>query len=217
MTSPFSFSFRKVAPYVAAGGIGSYGIYRAVTSKPKSNEKVVIVGGGTAGIGVAAMLRNNGMDDISIIEPKSVHYYQPLWTLVGGGNKPASQSAKPMEDVVPKGTKWIQDSVKAFHPDKNQVTTNDGKTLSYDYLVVASGMQIDWDKVNGLKEGLEEANSGVVSIYDYKYADKTAKTFNFLKDKDSAKYVFTMSPTPIKCAGAPQKVRKVVKFDNFDE
>jgi sulfide:quinone oxidoreductase len=70
-------------------------------NKSKNKQKIVIVGGGTAGIGVAAMLRNEGMTDIIVIEPKKVHYYQPLWTLVGGGVKSNTESVKTMSEVVP--------------------------------------------------------------------------------------------------------------------
>jgi sulfide:quinone oxidoreductase len=171
------------------------------------------VGGGTAGIGVAAMLRNEGMEDVTIVEPSDTHYYQPLWTLVGGGAKTAEQSARPMGEVVPKtGAAWIRRRVEAFVPERNEVRLEDGSTVRYDYLVVAAGMQIDWNDVPGLVEGLQREGSGVASIYDYAYSSKTWKEFNdiIMKNQgDSSKsktMIFTMSPTAIKCAGAPQKI-----------
>jgi 2-polyprenyl-6-methoxyphenol hydroxylase-like FAD-dependent oxidoreductase len=49
-----------------------------------AKHQVLIVGGGTAGITVAARLLRKGYTDVAVIEPEDKHYYQPLWTLVGG-------------------------------------------------------------------------------------------------------------------------------------
>ena len=50
-----------------------------------AKHQVLIVGGGTAGITVAARLLRKGYTDVAVIEPSDKHYYQPMWTLVGGG------------------------------------------------------------------------------------------------------------------------------------
>ena len=171
-----------------------------------NNNKIVIVGGGTAGIGVAAMLQREGISrNVTIIEPKSVHYYQPLWTLVGGGVKSNDGSVKPMKEVVPANTEWRQRAVTTFQPDQNKVTLDDGSSVEYDYLVVAAGIQIDWGAIPGLIDGLEQPGSGVCSVYDFKYSAKTYDEFKRIKDKAST-MIFTFSPTVIKCAGAPQKI-----------
>ena len=59
------------------------------------SHQVVVIGGGNAGVSLAARLRRSGLTDIAIIEPADTHYYQPLWTLVGGGCVKASASARP--------------------------------------------------------------------------------------------------------------------------
>jgi sulfide:quinone oxidoreductase len=205
---------RLSAKAAAATAIGT-GIY-VVSSYPlfptERNEKVVIVGGGTAGIGVAAMLRNGGVKNVSVVEPSTVHYYQPLWTLVGGGLANAVNSKKDMKDVIPSGTTLIPKRVQSFSPESNKITLEDGSTVDYDYLVVAAGMKTDWNAIPGLVEGLERQDSGVVSVYHPEYCSKTFKTFTDIQsnlknnNNNPAKFLFTFPPTTLKCAGAPQKI-----------
>lgn len=186
--------------------------YAAPVKDDLQNRRVVVVGGGTGGLGVAAQLHNAGVKNVTIIEPKSVHYYQPLWTLVGGGIKDKKESVKDMKDVVPKGVQWIQQSVNTFQPDNNQITLQDGSKVEYDYLIVAAGLQINWNKISGLVEGLEKPDSGVVSIYDFKYCDKTFQAFEKMKnDPLSKKMIFTVPVGLIKCAGAPQKIMWILE------
>ena len=121
----------------------------------KTHHKILIIGGGTAGITVAARLaRKISASDIAVIEPSDKHYYQPMWTLVGGGIFPKKRSEHEEAGVIPKGVTWLRDAVTAFEPDENQVLTRDGKTISYDWLVVAPGIQINWGKIPGLKESV---------------------------------------------------------------
>lgn len=177
------------------------------TKKDKNHQKIVIIGGGTAGLGIAAQLRNAGMKDITIIEPSSKHYYQPLWTLVGAGLKDNSDSVKDMKDILPTGVKWIQDKVITFQPNQNQISLSkaENSDVEYDYLIVAAGLNINWSKIPGLEEGLAKPDSGVVSIYDYHHSQKTFKTFEKLQTS-AERMIFTVPAGLIKCAGAPQKI-----------
>jgi sulfide:quinone oxidoreductase len=152
------------------------------------------------------MCEREGLKSVTVIEPSPIHYYQPLWTLVGGGVKSNAASARPMEDVIPKSAQWIQAAATAFDPDNNRVVLEGGRELEYDYLVVAAGIRSDWDAVPGVREGLDRPESGVVSVYDYSYSAKVWSEYNRIKDWDRKTLVFTMPPTPIKCAGAPQKI-----------
>lgn len=163
---------------------------------------VLIVGGGTAGISVAARLAQlPDAPTIGLVEPASKHYYQPIWTLVGGGVFPKEISERDEADLIPPSTTWIQDAVATFDPDNNAVITRDGKTLTYGDLVVALGIQLNWDKVKGLRDAL--GKNGVCSNYSYEWVDKTWK---FMRELRSGNAVFTFPSTPIKCAGAPQKI-----------
>lgn len=164
--------------------------------------KIVIVGGGTAGLTVASQLSKKlNSKEIAIIEPSSKHYYQPLWTLVGGGEASKESTERNEADYIPKGNTWIEDAVTEFYPEENYLLTRDGKKINYDFLVVVPGIQIDWDKIKGLKESL--GKDGVCSNYSYQYVDKT---WEYIKNFVGGTAIFTQPPPPFKCGGAPQKI-----------
>ena len=168
-------------------------------------KKVVIIGGGTGGITVAAQLMNRDRNlEVVIIEPSEKHYYQPIWTVVGGGVFSKEMSERDEADYIPDGVTWIKDFVASFQPEANAVTLKGGEVVGYDYLVVSAGLQIDWNDVPGLMDALKDPNSGVASNYSYEFVDKTYKVLqNFPK---GGRALFTHPNTPIKCGGAPMKI-----------
>ena len=131
---------------------------------------------------------------MTIIEPKGVHYYQPLWTLVGGGLKKIKESSRPMSSILPKETRWIQKSIKSFDPGTDVVQLDDGTKIPYDYLVIAIGMVARFDQIPGALKALNDKNSGVVSIYDSDYAMKTARVLGELRQ---GKVIFTLPTTQV--------------------
>jgi sulfide:quinone oxidoreductase len=167
-----------------------------------NHHEVLVIGGGAGGLTAAALLRNEpDAPQVGIVEPSDRHFYQPLWTLVGGGVFPREESMRSEADFIPPGAAWIRDRVESFQPDRNQVTLASGETLTYDQLVVAPGIQLDWDKVDGLKETL--GKNGVTSNYSY---DTVEYTWQCLRSFRGGNAIFTFPATPIKCAGAPQKI-----------
>jgi len=180
------------------------------SSTIKDHYQVLVLGGGTAGITVAAQLRRKLKDcDIAIVEPSTKHYYQPLWTLVGAGVFPKEQSEREEAAFIPEGVAWILEHVAEFHPDENYVVTRQGRKIRYDFLVVALGIQIDWDKIPGLKEGLGQQQ--ICSNYSYQQVDYTWECVRSFKGGTA---LFTMPNTAVKCGGAPQKIMYLAE-DHF--
>ena len=169
-----------------------------------AHHQVLIVGGGSAGLCVGAMLRNKPYPpDVTIIEPGEKHYYQPLWTLVGGGEMKKEVTERNEEDYIPEGATWIKDSVVSFDPENNAVKIASGERHTYSVLVIAAGLQLDWDKIPGLKESVGKPGSGVCSNYAYHTVDST---FENIKNLKKGTAIFTEPAHPIKCSSAAFKV-----------
>ena len=116
---------------------------------------IVVIGGGTAGIGfVASLLKRDPTLKITVIEPSAQHYYQPAWTLVGGGAYDVKDTARPMSQVMPRQATWIQAAVTAIDPDARQLTLNDQRRVTYQNLIVCPGLRLAWEKIEGLQETL---------------------------------------------------------------
>lgn len=165
-----------------------------------THHQIVIIGAGTAGITVAArLLREDKNLDIAIIDPADKHYYQPAWTLVGGGTFSYEKTERDMKDLIPKGAKWIKDFVSDVDPEKNKVTTKNSGSINYDYLVACPGIQIDLDGIEGLKETMNK-NDVCSNYVDPEY------TWKVLQNFQGGNALFTQPATPIKCGGAPQKI-----------
>jgi len=197
--------------------LSSCNLNQATTKRFKTYQ-VVIVGGGSAGISMASKLKYD-KDHLAIIEPSNVHYYQPLFTLVGAGvyNLNDSMVMRPTEKVMPKTANWIQSRVNQLKPDTNEIILDDGTQVNYNYMIVASGIELDFERIKGFPSAFEYEN--ICSNYS---SNLVERTWNNIKNFKGGNAIFTFPNTPIKCAGAPQKIayladdyfRKVC-IDNF--
>ena len=174
-------------------------------NKDKSNAsahyEILIVGAGSAGIATASsLLKRNSALQIALIDPARDHYYQPGFTMVGGGIFNSESTRRDMESLIPSSATWIQEAVSGFVPEENLVLLNNGKHLAYDRLIVCPGIKLDWEAIPGLSETL--GKNGVTSNYR---PDLAAYTWELVQQLKSGKALFTQPPMPIKCAGAPQK------------
>ncbi|HUG17917.1 MAG TPA: FAD/NAD(P)-binding oxidoreductase [Planctomycetaceae bacterium] len=178
--------------------------FRLPAETPRLKHQIVIVGGGSGGITVAArLLRSAGGKklDVAIVEPSTRHYYQPAWTLVGAGTFRLEDTVKPEADVIPPGASWIQERVAEFHPAENLLVMSSGLEVAYEYLVVAAGIQINWNGVPGLAECI--GKDGVCSNYSF---DTVTSTWETLRKFQGGTAIFTQPAGAIKCGGAPQKI-----------
>jgi len=167
-----------------------------------SKHQIIIIGGGNAGISVAAqLLRKSKSLDIAVIDPADKHYYQPAWTLVGSGAFDIKDTERNEADVMPKGVRWIKQKVVSLLPDSNTVQIDTGENLAYDFLIVAPGIQLNWNAIKGLKEAI--GKNGVCSNYSFATAPYT---WECIKNFKGGKAIFHNPHTPVKCGGAPHKI-----------
>lgn len=170
-------------------------------SETCSSPHLVVIGGGSAGIGVIASIKKRVKNiAITLIEPGDQHYYQPAWTLVGAGLYDINKTRRPVADVIPPDVAWVKSAVINICPEDNFIVTAGGEKIYYDSLIVASGLVLRWDKIAGLEETL--GKNGVTSNYRF---DLAPYTYELVKNLTHGNAIFCQPGMPIKCAGAPQK------------
>ena len=162
---------------------------------------VVVVGAGSGGIAVAqSLLKRNKALRIALVDPATEHYYQPGWTMVGGGIFDAATTRRKTGDLIPDNVTWINEAVTGFSVTQNKIHLADNKDVHYNQLIVADGLKLNWQAVEGLEETL--GKNGVTSNYRY---DLAPYTWDLVRNLKKGRAIFTQPPMPIKCAGAPQK------------
>lgn len=203
------------------------GATTASAASSSAKGKIVIVGGGLAGMSTAALIRNSASNlEVTVIEPDPTSVsYQPGQTLVAAGVWDKKDIIYNRDDFVPSGVKLIKGTVTAFDPDNNKVVVDGKEEVSYDHMIIATGLVLNYAGIKGLEgvitsSGADNAvvrqkigKDGAHSIYFRDGAEDTWKGIQELVAKAKAhtgaeklQAVFSMPSTAIKCGGAPMKI-----------
>lgn len=127
---------------------------------------MLVVGGGTGGCTIAAKFAPSmGKHQCIVLEPAERHYYQPMFTMIGGGMKDFPESYRAMKSVLPSKAKWMRDTAVSFEPKESRVHTKHGHTITYDLLVVATGLQLNYDKVCANPQSISPLSVSLSLIY----------------------------------------------------
>lgn len=188
-----------------AAAIAAVGLPSAHAEKIKTSAKIVILGAGAAGTNMANRLAMH-LDgaDITIIDGRKQHLYQPGFTLIAAGLKPADYSVTQTTDWLSQGVKLVAEAAAEIDPESKVVHTSSGTKIAYDYLVVATGLKLDWSGIEGFSLDMV-GKQGIGAVYaGADYAAKTWQAMDQFTDKGGVG-LFTRPATEMKCAGAPLK------------
>ena len=164
------------------------------------HHEVLIVGGGNAGISLAARLLRNGAQDVAVLESQPVHRYRPLLNYVGAGEATMASLERPAAEVVPEGCTWIRDHVVGVDPGGPSVLTRDGRRIHCSTLVLCPGLEEDWDATPGLLESYAAGWAGSTFV-----VGTAPSVWPALRDLSGGRVVFTMPPEPAPCGATALK------------
>ncbi|HBV54501.1 MAG TPA: pyridine nucleotide-disulfide oxidoreductase [Rhodobacteraceae bacterium] len=189
----------------SGAGLLALGAAPAAAARVKTSAKILILGAGAAGTALAnrLMTRLEGAE-ITLLDGRAKHWYQPGFTLIAAGLKPATYSVSENTDWLPRDVKLVEAFAAEIDPEAKSVTTSTGEKLSYDYLVVATGLKLDWEAIEGFSTDLIGKN-GIGAVYagPQEAAATWAEMDRFTSE--GGKAVFFRPATEMKCAGAPLK------------
>ncbi|ROS24001.1 NAD(P)/FAD-dependent oxidoreductase [Cellulomonas sp. PhB150] len=159
------------------------------------HHDVLIVGGGNAGISLAAKLRRDGCRDVAVIEPKAVHEYRPMLSYVAGGMATLEDLRRPQADVIPPGVRWYRDAVSGIDPERSAVQLATGTELTFTDLVVCPGSQVDWDAIPGAQAAVSTVRASTSYV-----PEPAVDTWTMLSGLVAGTAVFAISDRHVPCA-----------------
>ncbi|WP_374447039.1 NAD(P)/FAD-dependent oxidoreductase [Stella sp.] len=190
-----------------AGALAALGIAPppAAAAVSSARPRIVIAGAGAAGISLAARLRRQmPQATIVLLDARREHFFQPGFTMVAAGLWDPADVTFRNAEFVPSGVEWIAEAAAEFDPAGNRVVTTGGRRIAYDFLFVATGLLLDYRRIQGMDETLI-GREGIASIYAG--PDAAAASFRAMEAfiGRGGTGLFGRPPTEMKCAGAPLK------------
>lgn len=152
---------------LAAGGTAAAALTapHQAQAQTQTSAHIVIIGAGAGGTALAnRLVRRLDGAQITLIDPRAQHLYQPGLTLVATGLKPANYVTSKTTDWLPDGVTLIAEKAAAIDPEAKTVATDSGQVLEYDFLVVAPGLILDHDAIEGFSLDMVGQN-GIGALY----------------------------------------------------
>ncbi|ADG76369.1 FAD-dependent pyridine nucleotide-disulfide oxidoreductase [Cellulomonas flavigena DSM 20109] len=162
---------------------------------PTPRHRVLIVGGGNAGISLAAKLLRGGCPDVALVEPKDTHHYRPLLSYVAGGAATLDDLTRPQADVVPRGVHLYADRVTSVDPHSAVVHLAGGEKVAYGDLVLCPGSEVDWDAVPGLAEAMATPHASTSYLPEH-----APDAWRMLSGLTAGRAVFAISDRHVPCS-----------------
>ena len=192
---------------LAAGGLALSAAAPQARAQPvRTSARIVILGAGAGGAAIANRL-NDRLEgaEITIVDGSAEHWYQPGFTLVAAGLRPAGYARSTTGEWLPRGINWVEEYAAEIDPEAQRVTTTGGTRIEYDYLIVATGLTLDWDAIEGFELDLVGAEHGISAHYaGPDYAARSWQALDRFTDEGGVG-LFGRPATEMKCAGAPVK------------
>jgi sulfide:quinone oxidoreductase len=164
-------------------------------------KHIVILGAGTAGTMMANHLKhepNLHEWDISIIDERKEHHYQPGYLFLPFDIYSPEDILKSITEFIPKGVNFINESIDKVVAEKKTVVLTNGTAIPYDILIIATGAKIAPEETTGMKG--PEWHRSVFDFYTFEGALALRKK---LRDWTGGNLVVHITEMPIKCPVAP--------------
>jgi len=164
-------------------------------------RKLLVLGGGTAGTMIANKLHKRLSRDqwtITVVDRDDHHHYQPGYLFVPFGSYTPAEIVRSRHHFLADGVELVLGEIDRVQPDERVVRLEDGRSLAYDYLVIATGVTPRPDQTPGML-GAEWRRS----IFDFYTLDGAEALGQALSGFDHGRLVVHIAEMPIKCPVAP--------------
>ena len=198
------------ASALLASGVGVAQKAQAKTSA--LSPKIAIIGAGLGGITISAsLIKAMPKAQITLFDKDENFYYQPGFTLIAAGIYTLDDVLYKKAELIDEKVKWIKQNVAQILPNDNKIIAENGESFEYDILLIATGVEYDFNAVSGLSEDdLVNESTKIATIYTPNSAVKAKKLFDEIiergKKGEKLNVLFSEQKSQNKCGGANKKI-----------